>query len=228
MKESHLVKKLSLLIVGLLIASTATAQGLAGDLLAGKLLKPRVGQWAWYDLIDTKNNTKYVVREAIVGKEKVGRKTAYWLEIEVVPEVGYKTIMKALLTGPASDQKNIKRIILKDGLDAPKEMEVLPASEIPKRPRPKRESVGMEDVLTLSGAIRAERFRVTEGSEVMDVWINKDVLPTGIVRLRSTKGQWTLRSYGKGGDDGKSAIDLEPAPIPRDTAEEGDAEGENE
>lgn len=221
--------------LGVLVALSAHAQGFAGDLLAGKLIKPRVGQWSWYDLHDSKNDARYVVREAIVGEEKVGKDTGYWLEIEIVPEVGYKTVMKALLTGPASDPANIKRVILKNGLDPVQEVAVDPNAAPVDESRAKRESVGSEDVQTLSGVIRAERFKVTENGATSEVWINKEVLPTGIVRLRSANGEWILRNHGFGGQDGQSALPggAEAAPPPAESGEapirtEVSAEGEDE
>lgn len=221
--------------LSVILALSAHAQGFAGDLLAGKLIKPRVGQWSWYDLHDSKNNARYVVREAVVGEEKVGKDTGYWLEIEIVPEVGYKTVMKALLTGPASDPRNIKRVIFKNGLDPVQELPVDANAAPVDESRAKRESVGSEDVQTLSGAIRAERFKVTENGVTSEVWINKEVLPTGIVRLQSANGEWILRNHGFGGKDGESVLpgsaestppqgENEEAPIRAEISVEGEDE----
>jgi hypothetical protein len=201
-----------LITIAAALSLPAAGQGLASELLAGNLLKPRVGQWAWYDLHDTENDSQYAVREAVVGKERVGRETGYWLEIEIVPQVGYKTILKALLTGPASDADNIKRLIVKYGLNPVQDVEVDEEGMGEDPGRGRRESLGMEDVQTKSGVVRAERFRVTREDEVVDLWINGEVLPTGIVRLRSPKGEWILRSHGFGGEEGQTKL-------PHDTAE---------
>jgi len=194
-------------VIGLAMAWTTAAQGLAGDLLAGKLINPRVGQWAWYDLHDTQNDARFAVREAIVGKERVDGETGYWLEIEIIPQAGYKTVMKTLLTGPASDPDNIHRLILKRGFD--------PIQDVPvhhgKDPmniegRVKRKSLGMEEIPTANGTIRAEKFQVTADGKTNFVWTNPDVLPTGVVRMQSPHGLWVLRNYGEGGEHAETIL----------------------
>jgi len=194
------------LAVVVLWCSLAGAQGFVGDLLSGKLVKPKVGQWVWYDLTDNVRGKHYVLRQAIVGKERVGRKTGYWVEFEVVPEVGYRLIYKMLLTGPASDPDNIHRVLRKDGPEPVEEVAIEHRKE-PKPERPKRESKGMEEVETLSGPIRAEHYEVTKGSRTLDVWVNEDIKPSGIVRMRSREGEMLLRTHGFGGESAKSAID---------------------
>ena len=45
----------------------------------------------------------------------------------------------------------------------------------------------------------AERF--------IDIWVNEDIRPTGIVRMVTPDGEMTLRSHGTGGEYAESAID---------------------
>jgi len=207
---------LTTVLAAAVVSATAAAQGFVADVLAGKLVDAKVGQWAWYNLADRAGGARYVVRQAIVGREKVGRrKTAYWLEIEVVPVVGYTSVYKMLLTGPAGDPQNVHKVILKQGIDPPREIPQNPETETDKQeaekqaeqPKPERTSLGMEDVQTPLGKVRAEHFQVTEGERTMDLWISKDVLPTGIVRMRSPDGELLLRSQGVGGEYGESVLD---------------------
>lgn len=222
MRQHHTLAATALVLVCVLAPAAAGAQGVVNDLLAGKLLDPRVGQWAWYTLESADDDQRYAIRQAIVGSETVGRRTGYWLEVEIVPEVGYKILYKMLLTGPASDPRNVHRIIAKHGLD--------PAFEVPRgahgedsdTPRARRRSQGMEDVVTPSGIIRAERFEVTQGDQTLNLWIHNDVLPTGIVRLQSPEGDMLLRNYGIGGRDAESLIESpdEVQPMPPRGGEE--------
>lgn len=185
----------------------AAGQGLAGDLLAGKLVDPEVGQWAWYDLTDARGRAKYAVRQAIVGEERVGLRKGYWVEFEVVPELGYRSIYKMLLTGPASDPGNIHRIIRKIGFDPPEELPTGNARGAERETKPEeRESLGMEGVATQSGTIEAEHVRFQRAGQTIDLWLNEAVLPTGIVQMRTRDGEMRLRTYGVGGIDGTSAI----------------------
>jgi hypothetical protein len=206
LKYRFMIRTGAVVAVMLSISTAAVAQGVVGDLLAGKLINPKVGQWAWYNLVASQGGKKYVIRQAIVGAEKVGRKDGYWVEFEIVPEVGYKLIYKMLLTGPASDPENIHRVIQKNGTDPAEEVPVEPESTADKEAKPSRHSLGLEDVVTGDGPIRAERFSVTQGSKTFDVWINEKVYPTGIVRLRSLDGEMILRNHGQGGEYAQSAI----------------------
>lgn len=195
-----------------LLGTRTHAQGGVGDLLGGKLVNPKVGQWAMYKLIDAKENKKYFIRQAIVDKEKVGRKTGYWVELEVIPELGYRTILKMLLVGPASEAGSIKRIIQKDG----NSMAVsLPVFDQPKEATKggTRKSLGKEDVITPKGVLKSERIMITsEDGSVVDLWLNDKVRPTGVVRARASGGELILQDYGSGGKSGRTAIVENPVP----------------
>jgi len=143
-----------------------------------------------------------------VAQEKVGHKTGYWLEFEVVPEVGYKTIYKVLLTGPASDPRNIHRIIHRYGPEPPEEIPIeREALEPDESNRIKRESLGMETVNTGDGPLRAEHVSVTKEDRVIHLWINEKIRPTGIVRMKTPGGEMVLRNHGFGGKAAQSVID---------------------
>ncbi|HIJ66314.1 MAG TPA: hypothetical protein HPP77_10230 [Candidatus Hydrogenedentes bacterium] len=203
-----------LLLLGAVVGAAARAQNVVTDVLAGKLVKPKVGQWAWYDLLDNRGARLYTFRHAVVGKERVGRKTGWWIEFELVPDVGYTSVYKMLLTGPATEPKNIEKVLLKDGPEPVQD--VTPTAQPPdddgddeekKSEAVTRESLGEEDVTTPAGVIRAERFVVTKGEREFEVWIDEKVRPTGIVRMVSPDGQLVLRSHGLGGENGESALD---------------------
>ena len=202
------MRRLAVALSVVLASGFAFAQGGVNDLLEGKLVDPKVGQWAWYDLADVASGNHYVIRQAVVGSEKIGKDTGYWVEFEIVPEVGYRSVFKMLLTGPASDPKNIHRVIRKQGIDAAEEVpreEMKPSADVGGE-RPKRESIGSDDVVTPSGVVRAERTRITKGGQTIDLWINDDVPPTGIVQMRSAQGEMKLRNYGLGGKDAESVL----------------------
>jgi len=202
------MKRLTFSIICMAIAcASAHAQGMVGDFLSGKLVNPKVGQWAWYDLVDTHGGQRYVVRQAIIGEEQVDRKDGFWVEFEVVPEVGFKVIYKMLLTGPTSDPANIHRVIEKSEPDPARELAL--DSDVRKtapEKSPKRKSMGMDSVDTLDGKVRAEHYEITDGDKSVHLWINEDVTPSGVVRMRAPDGEMTLRNYGVGGKNAESAI----------------------
>lgn len=206
-----------------LLCTRGYAQSIAGDVLAGKLVKPKAGVWAWYDLTESATGKNFLVRLAIVGEEKVGMKTGYWLELEVVPLVGYKSVYKMLVTGPASDPANIHKMLQREGtgqvedlpLDKGKKDKGAPKGEKePQEPaakEPERTPAGEEDITTPGGAVHAQHFEVGEGAAKQEVWLNEDVRPMGIVKLKSAEGELVLRNYGVGGKDARSVIN-EPLP----------------
>ena len=192
-------------------ALSASAQNVVNDLLGGDLVDPKVGQWLWYELRDAQGHKQFALRQAVVGEEKVGRKKGYWVEFQVVPEVGYETVYKVLLTGPASDPRNIHKVLYKRGLQPVQEL--APGDgEDGGAPRPKRTSHGAEDVLTGSGVLRAEHIEITQDGETIRLWVNDDVKPSGIVKLRTSEGEMLLRSQGLGGYYAESALERAKAP----------------
>ncbi len=205
-------RNMVLLFALLFCAPFAHAQGLVGDLLAGKLVNPKVGQWAWYNLTAAKGGKKYVIRQAIVDQERVNRKQGYWVEFEIIPEVGFKMVYKMLLTGPASDPTNIHRVIEKSGVDPAQEVAVEKSEATASSTESKRRSLGLEDISTLDGIIRAEHYEVLDGTETIHVWINEKINPTGIVRIRSLDGEMVLRNHGSGGENADSVIVEKPLP----------------
>lgn len=207
-----MTRNILLLLALLFFVPLARAQGLVGDLLAGKLVNPKAGQWAWYNLTDAKAGKKYVIRQAIVGEEKVNRKEGYWVEFEIIPEVGFKMVYKMLLTGPANDPKNIHRVIEKSGADPAREVSVDESVAAGPAPESKRRSLGLEEVQTMSGTVKAEHYEVTQGKNTIGVWINEKINPTGIVRMRSLDGEMVLRNHGQGGENAKSIITEVPLP----------------
>lgn len=186
-------------------SASAGAQGVLGDVLAGKLVNPKVGQWAWYDLLDSETGRKFLLRQAIVGKEKVGRKTGYWLEIEIAPEIGPAAIYKMLVTGPASNRKNIHKLIVKQGTNPPREIAIETALAGPADSlEVTRESKGDVTLRTAKGELEAEHVLVTDGASKIQLWLNDDVRPMGIVQMKAPNGALYLRDYGEGGQNAVS------------------------
>ncbi len=189
-------------------AATAGAQGALTELLAGKLVDPEVGQWALYDLYNADGQIVLGLRQAVVGEEDVGRKHGYWVELELVPKEGLRTIYRMLLTGPANDPKNVHQVWTKSELDEPKQLELDTESlkQLAGGKKPKRKKMERETIQTEGGPVEAMHYRyITEEGDV-SLWHNDDVLPTGLVRFTSKNGEVLLRSYGMGGRYGMSAM----------------------
>lgn len=207
------------------LGASAGAQGGLSEILAGKLIDPEVGQWALYDLYNANDELVVGLRQAVVGEEKVKRKTGYWVELELVPKRGLRMVYRLLLTGPASDPKNVHEVWTKSELDDPVQLELNEETleQLGGDKKTKRKKAGRETVETDSGPIEAMHYVYeTEEGEV-SVWHNEEALPTGLVKFASKNGTVLLRSYGTGGRFGLSAMfppehadddaPLEPGPL---------------
>lgn len=225
-----------ILAMALVGAGTTMAQGLMSDLMNGKLVSTEVGAFAWYTLKDTATGREFFLRQAIVGEEKVKRKTAYWLETELVPRVGFPSVYKMLLTGPASDPENVHRLLVREGDGLVQEVALEQGERAGADPELPREAAGTETISLPGGDIETEHFIVGEGDERAEIWVSDAVPPMGLVKLQTAQGELMLQRYGVGGKDGASALggstpprtDAEE-PVPdRDPEMEIEAEAETE
>ena len=120
---------------------------------------------------------------------------------------GFPTIFKMLLTGPASDSKNIHALVIKDGSNPPQSVPV-PQDGYSGANTGARLLVGDEKVITGSGdEINAKHYTLGDGDAKADDWLNDAVRPLGIVKMTSGEGELLLQRSGSGGDEAKSLID---------------------
>lgn len=210
-----------LMSVMLFYAVTASAQGIMGDVFSGKLINPEVGVYSWYDLTDSSSGKQFYLRLAIVGEEKVKGKTGYWFEVELLPRVGFPAVYKMLLTGPASDSKNVHRIVMKEGDNTPVDMDPSAmASGIEQSKNAKRNEIGEEEVITQIGTVIADHVVMEENGITTDIWLNDEVRPMGLVKMSNSQGELILRNYGQGGEHAVSAMERTILPPANNTAGE--------
>lgn len=195
--------------LGVVSSGAGYAQGVVGDVMAGKLINPEVGVFAWYEVTDKATGGKYFLRQAIVGEEAVDKKAGYWVETEIVPMEGFPSVYKMLLTGPANKTENIHKIIVREGASTPRNIPIEAGEDMTKEEgKEKRESKGKEKVATAQGEIEAEHVVITQGGAKTDIWLNEKIRPMGLVRLVSAEGELVLQRYGKGGNDAVSNLVL--------------------
>lgn len=218
-----MLKPMILGFMYLCATSGAFAQGMMSDLMSGKLVNPKVGAFAWYTLHDTTTQREFFLRQAIVGEEKWKRKTAYWLETELVPKVGFPSVYKMLLTGPASEPDNVHRLLVREGDGVVQEVKLEQGERGGGDESLPRELLGTETLSLPGGDVECEHFRIGEGDSATEVWVSDDVAPMGLVRMRTPQGELSLQRYGEGGKDGASAIPTQTAESDdKDTAIEND------
>ncbi len=212
-KEVFTLLQRSLWVLFLVVfACPVLAQSALGDLLSGRLVAPEKGVWAWYELLDKATGQKFYLRQAVVDEEKVKRKAGYWVETQIQPEAGFGTVYKMLLTGPATDPKNIQRLIVQDGANLPEEIPVdTKGADGDTYEEGAQELVGTETITTPQGELECQRFVIEEPEGTTELWVNETVRPLGLVKMISPEGELTLQRFGKDGADAASVIDLMPA-----------------
>ncbi|MBI1318397.1 MAG: hypothetical protein GC168_05515 [Candidatus Hydrogenedens sp.] len=213
-----------ILIAGtLLAAGTVSAQSALQDVLAGKLVKPEVGVWAWYEIDDPATDEKVQLRQAITAEERVKRKDGFWVETLIRPQVGFPVVYKMLLTGPATDPGNVHAVYYQAGTEPPVEVP-LDELEVQAEPTEIEQLEPLEEVNmpTPQGNILCRHYKLADGTEV---WTSDELPPLGIVRLQSDKGNMVLQRYGKGGPDAAAQLRAPGEPsgqeteAPQDSAE---------
>jgi hypothetical protein len=217
------VMRWTAVVLFLLSCGPGYAQNAVRDVLAGKLVNPEVGVWAWYEIEDPGSEEKVQLRQAITGEERVKRKTGYWVETQIRPQTGFSVVYKMLLTGPATEPGNVHAVFYQTGTELPLEV---PLDEFEMEgTAPDTESltpVGEVAMPTPQGSIVCQHYKLADGTEV---WISDALPPLGIVRLQSSKGNMVLQSFGKGGPEAESRLRVpgEVASEPGADAPDGDA-----
>ena len=156
--------------------------------------KPVVGGWSEYQMSESGGATSKM-KIAIVGKEG----DAYWYEAIIETKQEGRIISKMLVSGNPTDQKNIKRLIVKTGNEPAVEMpvEMMQASE-DQAEKGKTIDKGTESIKVPAGTFTARHIQYQFEELVEDTWIHKDVSPYGVVKSKSKDFEMVLLGYGTG------------------------------
>lgn len=197
------------------VTSSAGAQDLAAICRAAS--RVTVGQWASYDVAGELEAAR--MRIAIIGSERRGDTTLYWLETNhSSPDPNRNAILQVLLADFGTATPAVRAIVLKFGTGPVQHMSDQmvqslgagmvqdPAIDVVARCAT-APVVGWETVTVPAGALRALHTKDKDGG---DLWLSADV-PFGLVRQQE-KGQGGLMLTGYG-SDAKSSI-VEPSPQP--------------
>jgi hypothetical protein len=142
---------------------------------------PVVGAGAGYE-ITTAEGHNTMIEFAIVGKETVNGKDAYWMEW-TTNAMGGDMIIK-VLTVPG-DTTVTSRTIMQIAGHPPMEMPPQMASHtnsatVPSDIHTVAEDVGSESVTVPAGTFQCEHYRMKDGSG--DTWVSTKVAPFGVVK----------------------------------------------
>jgi len=169
----------------LLIAESGRAQmgmGMRGGPTPHGFFNPIAGAGSEYE-ITSSDGKKNTMEFAIVGKESVGGKDGYWMEVTTSGMV-----MKSLTV--VGDSSVTSRMIMqmpgRPPMEMPSQMLRMngqgqgaaqsPTTDI----RSTAEDVGSESVTVPAGTFTCEHYRAKDGSG--DTWISSKVSPLGVVK----------------------------------------------
>ena len=193
-------------------ASTSFAQMMRGGgppQFAG-VFNPKVGVGAAYE-VQTQDGKKNM-EMAIVGKDTVDGKDAYWWEM-VMPDqrAGGEMVFKTLLVMDGENTHASKIIMQFPGrppMEMPAGMGRGDHSRVPTDVRNDAEDLGSESITVPAGTFTAEHYRAKDGSA--DTWVAKNAGPYGLVKHQ---GKDTTMVLTKVYSDYKDKITGTPQPF---------------
>jgi hypothetical protein len=150
------------------------------------ILNPTVGTGAAYQT--EARGTKNDIEITVVGKEDVGGKTGYWMEMAMnEPQAGGQMYMKMLMVVDGKTS-SVTRMIMQMPGQPPMEMPMQGMMGNMQRNtstdlRDTAERVGTESLTTPAGTFQTEHYRAKDGS--WDAWISPQVAPWGLVKSDS-------------------------------------------
>ncbi len=157
--------------------------------------KPVVGGWSEYQ-IAAPGQQPSKMKIAVVGKEG----DAYWYE--TVMEGGKRgpVVTKMLVSGNPDDQKNVKRLIVKEGNQPAMEIpvEMMQQSSKGQEAMGKMIDKGTETITVPAGTFKAQHIQYQDPGGTADTWVYKEVSPYGLIKSQSKDHEMVLIGYGKG------------------------------
>jgi hypothetical protein len=159
---------------------------------------PVVGAGAVYTVQPAKGD-KTEMQIAIVGKEAVDGKDAYWYEMSFHQGSG-QMIMKSLmvLNGPDT---HVSRMIMQIPGRPPMEMPTQAMHQDRSTPadvRSDAEDLGSDTITVPAGTFTCEHYRTKNGGEV---WVSQKVSPYGLVKSKTNDTSMELTKVVTGAKD---------------------------
>lgn len=205
--------KLSVLvaIVSLVGAISANGQmGMREVRLPPGFFNPVMGGGASYQTMDS-NGRKSGLDLALIGKESVNGKNAYWVEWTMTDtSIGAIVARELVVMG---EPITISRVVMQMAGRPPMVMPEQMTSNLDIKPsdiRAKADDLGSESVTVPAGTFSCEHYRAKDSGD--DTWISSKVSPIGLVKDQSkdkTRTTVLVKTY----TDAKDKITGTPQPF---------------
>jgi hypothetical protein len=182
-------------------ASAQMGMGMRPSMPQG-IFNPTVGSGAQYEST-SQDGAKTSLEYAVVGKDTVNGKDAYWLEWTTSSGRMGEMVMKILISPDSSNGVTSRMIMQMAGrppMEMPAQMSRASSQPAPKMDiRGESEDVGKESVTTPAGTFACEHYRSKDGGT--DTWVSTQVAPTGVVKTQGKNTSMVLTKLITGAHD---------------------------
>ena len=184
-----------------LMATAAAAQ--MGSFSAPHVMgfwNPVVGQGAAYSMQSAKGD-KTDMQIAIVGKEQVEGKDAYWYEMSFNRGSG-QMIVKTLMVLNGTDTHVSRMIMQMPGrppMEMPTQMMHQDKTTQPADVRSDAEDLGTETITVPAGTFTCKHYRTKKAGG--DVWVSDKISPYGLVKSKTNDSSMELTKVVTGAKD---------------------------
>jgi len=184
-----------------LMATAAAAQ--MGSFSAPHVMgfwNPVVGQGAAYSMQSAKGD-KTEMQIAIVGKEQVDGKDAYWYEMAFNRGSG-QMIIKTLMVLNGTDTHVSRMIMQMPGrppMEMPAQMMHQDKTTQPADVRSDAENLGSETITVPAGTFTCKHYRTKKAGG--DVWVSEKISPYGLVKSKTSDSSMELTKVVTGAKD---------------------------
>jgi hypothetical protein len=178
----------------LLLATAAAAQmgmGMRPPMPRG-MFNPVVGAGAVYEMVG-QNGDKTTMQIAVVGKESVNGKDAYWFETTMTGMQQGEMVMKSLTVLDGNNTYVARMIMQMPGrppMEMPEQMLRMHGQPQPADIRSQADDLGAESVTTPAGTFVCHHYRIKQGTG--DIWVTDKVSPYGLVKQQGNGSTMVL------------------------------------
>jgi hypothetical protein len=166
------------------VPSVARAQGPGAPAampLVVDMRKMEVGAWADYTM--SMGSIQLTSRWALVGRD--AKSNTLEMTTQGGPVAKPMVLRMVLPADPTSEAKPPKPLVIQFGSEAP--MLAPPDTPVQKFQRPDdRNLVGKEELKVAAGTFKTTHYRDKNAMGTVDIWVNEDVPPLGIVKVLTT------------------------------------------
>jgi hypothetical protein len=156
------------------------------------LFNPVVGAGAVYEMVGA-NGRKMTMEIAVVAKDSVQGKDAYWLETVMYGTPQGNMVIKNLIVFDGTNTTVARSIMQMPGrlpMEMPEQMIRMHNQQQPADIRGQADDLGTESVTTPAGTFVCHHYRMKQGSG--DSWVTDKISPYGLVKQQGNGSSMVL------------------------------------